>query len=260
MLISIQIVDYPALFAFWLSFSRWIAVIIQLPLFDGMQTPHIVKVLVALVVTYAFFPITEPHVLKDISYLGEDSFWILTLFNTLVGLALGLFVRSLMSIFIASGAMITQQIGFSAISYFDPVATRGVGPFEKIIQWTMIAMILSSGALLPMFKGIIGTFNSIHIYDIGKLASSPIFFRDLFKSIFLSSLLLASPLIFTNVLVMTLLGIISRVVPQMNIIMISFVLNIGLGLLVFFTTADEFFRVGFSLYTEHLGRWFQFVI
>ncbi len=246
--------------AFWLSFSRWITIIIQMPLFDGMQIPQVVKVLVALVVTYAFFPFVEQQILQDISYLGEDSFWPLTIFNVLVGLVLGFFVRSLMSIFISSGTIISQQIGLSAISYFDPMTAREIGSFEKLIQWTMIAMILSSGALIPMFKGIISTFSSIHIYDFGNFSSSPIFFKNLFKSIFLSSLLLSSPLIFTNLLTMTLLGIIARIVPQMNIIMISFVLNIGFGFLVFFTTAKEFFQVGFSIYTKQLGLWLQFIV
>ena len=259
-MINLQIIDYPVLLSFWLSFSRWIAAVIQMPIFQEMRIPSTVKVLTALVVTYAFFPITGPYVLKDIAYLGEDSFWSLTLFNVIIGLILGFLVKAIMSVFIAAGAIITQQIGFAALSYFDSSMARETGAFEKLIQWTMIAIILSSGALIPMFQGILNTFASIHIDDFSKLAVSPLFFKDLFKSIFLSALLLASPLIFANILTMTILGIVARVVPQMNIIMISFVLNICFGLLVFLTTADEFFRVGFAIYTEQLGKWFQFII
>ena len=259
-MINIQIVDYPVFLAFWLAFSRWLAVIVQLPIFDGMPIPQMVKVLVVLVVTYAFFPFVEPQLLRDIAYVGEDQFWALTSFNVLVGLVVGLLVRSIMGIFISAGLVITQQIGFAAAAYFDPISARQTGPFEKVIQWTILVLIISSGSLLPMFKGIVGTFGSIHIYDIGKLADSPLYFIELFKSVFLSALLLASPLIFTNILMMALLGVVSRIVPQMNVIMVSFVVNIGLGLLVFAVTAEEFFQVGFKLYTEELGRWFQFVI
>ena len=258
-MINIQLIDYPSLLTFWLAFSRWLAVLFQLPLFDGIPMPQVVKILITLTICYAFFPMVEPEILKDISYLGEDNFWILTLFNVLVGLILGFFVKSLMSIFISAGTIITQQIGFEAISYFDPMTTRQEGPFEKIIQWTMLIIILSSGALLPMFKGIIMTFGSVHIYDFGKIASSPVFFIDLFKNIFLSALLLSSPFVFANILMMSLLGVIARIVPQMNVIMMSFVINIGLGLLVFFVTAEEFFQVAFDIYTEKLGQWFQFV-
>ena len=258
-MINIQIVDYPLFLAFFLAFTRWVALMIQLPLFDGMPIPGIVKILMALVLTYAFFPIIRPDILQDIAHVGEDNFWILTIFNALTGFVLGFLVKSIMDIFTATGAIITQQIGFAAVSYFDPGTARQMGPFEKIIQWTILVMILSSGALMPMLKGSLATFDSISFYNIGRLASSPLYFIDLFKSIFLSALLLASPLIFTNILMMTLLGIIARVVPQVNVIMMSFIVNIGLGLLVFAITAQEFFYVAFRIYTEKLGQWFQFV-
>lgn len=62
-----------------------------------------------------------------------------------------------------------------------------------------------------------------------------------------------------NVLIMCVLGIIARFVPQMNVLMVSFVVNIGLGLLVFMSCSTEFFQVGFRLYTEKLGEWFQLI-
>ncbi len=82
----------------------------------------------------------------------------------------------------------------------------------------------------------------------------------MFKSLFVSSILLASPLIFTNMLIMTVLGIIARTVPQMNVIMVSFAVTIGLGLIVFVATSDEFFHIAYKLYTSKLGEWFNFVI
>ena len=124
----------------------------------------------------------------------------------------------------------------------------------------MLITILSSGALIPMFKGIFNSFWAIHIFDIGKFAHSPEYFVEVFKGIFLSALLLSSPMIFINLLITSVLGVIARMVPQMNVIMVSFVVNIGLGLLVFAASSDEFFRVAFKIYTEKLGEWFQFVI
>jgi len=55
------------------------------------------------------------------------------------------------------------------------------------------------------------------------------------------------------------MGIVSRAVPQMNVIAVSFAVNIGLGLLVFVTGSDEFFQTCFRIYTEKLGAWFQFI-
>ena len=258
-MIDINIIDYSKLLAFWLCFIRWLAMIVQLPLFDNLSIPSLVKVLSALIVTYAFFPYISSEMLRDIHYIGEDNFWLLTIFNALVGLAIGFIVKSIMNIFVAAGAIITQQIGFAAINYFDPTNLQRVGPFEILIQWTMLIIVLSSGALLPMFKGANSTFFSIHIYDLGKLGHSADFLLNFFKSIFLSALMLSSPLIFTNILIMIVLGIISRTVPQMNVLMMSFVVSIGMGLLVFAASSEEFFTMGLKIYTKHLGEWFQMV-
>src|SRR5690606_11868607 len=116
----------------------------------------------------------------------------------------------------------------------------------------VLIIVLGSGALLPMFKGMFLSFYHIHIYDLGKMFQTPLFFLDFFKSLFVTSLLLASPLIFTNMLIMAILGIIARFVPQMNILMVSFVVNIGLGLLVFISCSGEFFNMAFKIYTERL--------
>ncbi|OFZ22424.1 MAG: hypothetical protein A2202_03705 [Bdellovibrionales bacterium RIFOXYA1_FULL_36_14] len=258
-MMNIEITDYNVLIAFWLCFTRWSAILIQLPIFEETAVPGLVKVLGSLVITYAFFPYLQVELLKDITYLGVDNFWLLTAFHAVIGLLIGFFVKAIMQVFIGGGSIITQQVGFSMVRYFDPSAGTGIGPFEKLIQWTVLILIISSGALLPMFKGAFASFSSIHIYNVGKMAHSSEYFVMIFKNIFLSSLLLASPLIFCNIFIMSILGIIAKLVPQMNIIMVSFVVNIGLGLLIFLSCSDEFFQVAFKIYTDGLGEWFQFI-
>ena len=51
----------------------------------------------------------------------------------------------------------------------------------------------------------------------------------------------------------------SRMVPQMNIIMVSFVVTIGIGMLVFISSSDEYFQVAYKLYVDQLGEWFNFI-
>lgn len=258
-MIGIEIVNYPMLLAFWLAFSRNLAIMIQLPLFDNTSIPQTVKVMITLIITYTFFPNISSYMLADINVLGTNSFWILTIFNVVIGLAIGFLVKAILQIFMAAGSIITQQIGFGAIRYFDPTTTQQIGPFEKLISWTLLVMIISTGALLPMFEGMIGSFQSINYSTWNHTHDFTAFFNIFFKGAFTTSLMLASPLIFTNILIMSVLGIIARVVPQMNVLMVSFVVNIGLGLLVFWACSEEFFQTGYKLYVDKLGEWFQFI-
>lgn len=258
-MIGIQIIDQRILVAFWLCFTRILTIFIQLPLFDQRSIPMTVKILLTLVLTYAFFPVISGSIYEDMKIFGDQSFWILTFFNAIVGLGLGFLVKAIMQIFLGAGALISQEVGFGMVKYFDPSSSSQVGPFENLIQWTILIMVISTGALFPMFKGIVGSFDFFSLTNWNAGASIPHFYFKFFKEAFLASLMLASPLIFTNFLIMVVLGIITRIVPQMNVLMVSFVVNIGLGLIVFLACSDEFFTIGYNLYSQNLGNWFQFV-
>jgi flagellar biosynthetic protein FliR len=110
-----------------------------------------------------------------------------------------------------------------------------------------------------MFKGIFISFFTINLSSLSKLAMTPEFFLGFAKSIFMASLLLASPIVFSNLIIMCILGVIARTVPQMNVLMISFVVNIGIGLFVLSLSSSEFFYKSFQVYSEHLGKWFLFI-
>lgn len=259
-MINVSVVDYTVLIAFWLSFTRWAAILFQLPLFDNTSVPVMVKVLMSLIVSYAFFPIVQAPLVKEIAAAGAENFWWLTIFHTVVGLMIGFLVKVIMNLFVASGSIMTQQIGFASVSYFDPTQDTQVGPFEKIIQWTILIMILTTGALIPMFKGVLNSFFSVTMENIGNFANIHVFYHDFFKGVFQAAFLLATPILFTNLVLNLVMGIVARTVPQMNILMVSFVVNIGIGLLVFFAISEEFFHVAYKMYIERLGDWFQFVI
>ena len=127
-MLNIQITDMTVIVAFWLAFSRWLAVMFQLPLFDNVAIPVMVKVLTSLMITFAFFPMIQDQIMLDIKYVGVDSFWYLTIFETVIGLAIGFFVKSIMSIFVSAGAIITQQVGFNALHYLIQV------PVDKLVR------------------------------------------------------------------------------------------------------------------------------
>jgi flagellar biosynthetic protein FliR len=256
---NVTLADQTVFYAFWLCFSRWIAVLFQLPLFDNTSVPMLVKVLTSFLVSFAFFPELRGTLLAEIQTVGVENIWILVMYHTSAGLIIGFLVKCIMSLFVATGSILTQQIGFASVTYFDPTQGQQVGPFERLIEWTLIIIILSSGALSPMFKGVFESFFSVNFANGEKLLKSPEYFVLFFKSAFTASVLLAGPLIFANLLMNLVFGIVARTIPQMNVLMVSFVVNIGLGLLLFLGIAEEFFLVSFDLYVEKLGEWFQFI-
>jgi flagellar biosynthesis protein FliR len=256
---NVLLSDHLVFLAFWVSFARWVAVLFQLPIFDNTSVPTILKILTSVIIAFAFFPALEGTILAEIKAVGVENIWILVAYHTFSGLIIGFLVKIIMSLFVATGSILTQQIGFASVTYFDPTQGQQVGPFERLIEWTLIIIVLSSGALIPMFKGVYHSFFSISFLNGEKLLKMPEYFVLFFRSAFSASVLLAGPLIFANLLMNLVFGIVARTVPQMNVLMVSFVVNIGLGLLLFLGIAEEFFQVSFDLYVEKLGEWYQFI-
>lgn len=256
---QVQITDQIQLIAFWCAFSQILAISFQLPIFDNVAIPFVVKTLLSLILTYAFYPYIQAGLVNEVITIGADNFWYLTIFHTIAGLMVGYLVRALMLLFTSAGSIMTQQIGFSSVSYFDPNYVARIGPFETLIQWTMVILILSTGALIPMFKGVIISFKSFSPLNVMNMTGMSDFFLILFKGIFQSAFLLSTPILFSNLLLNFVMGIVARTVPQMNILMVSFVVNIGIGLLVFYAISEEFFHVAYNMYVDKLGQWFQFI-
>ena len=255
---NITIVDLNSLTAFWLIFTRWMATVFQLPVFDRENVPPLVKVLFCLVITYAFFPKLEPIFLREM-LLFNNNFMLLTIFHTMIGLIIGYLAKMIFQIFVASGQLITAQLGLTTASTFDPTFGAPISAVETLIHWVMIILIFLSGALLPFFKGPYNAFFTIGLEQVARISQAPAFFVDFFANIFSTALLLASPFIFVNTTISLILGMLGRAVPQINILMMSMVVNVGLGLITFLLVSPEFFNRGLEVYIENLGLWFNFI-
>lgn len=150
-------------------------------------------------------------------------------------------------------------MGLTAASTYDPDFGGQLSSIEILIHWTLTILILVSGALLPFFKGIYISFFSIGLEQVERLSQSPAFFVEFFGDIFKSSLLLAMPLIFANLTISLVLGFLSKAVPQINVLMMSLIINVGIGLITLLVVGEEFFHKGLEIYIERLGMWFNFL-
>lgn len=228
-------------------------------MFEDIAIPMIVKILTALVMGYAIFPTVSGSILADISRYGQNSFIMLTIYYAISGLVISYIVKIVSSVVLSAGTIMSQQIGLGNISLYDPTSLSPVTPVEKLLKWTLLLMIFSSGAMLPILKGMVLSFEKLTVLNFEQIQSMQYFFFDYFKTLFTVAIMLSAPVLFTNILLNFILGIISRVVPQINVIMLSFVLSIFVGLCVFLLIGEEMYQVVFENYIKILGDWFLFV-
>lgn len=148
-----------------------------------------------------------------------------------IGLALGLATRIVFASVEMAGEVIGLQMGLNFAGFFDPATSSqssAVGRFFGNI--TMLLFVVLNGHLL-MVQTIIASFQTFPVGQSPLQVMSQLKLHELGGIIFSQGLLIALPLIGILLFVNAVLGVLSRVAPQMNAFAIGFPLTLSAGLL-----------------------------
>ncbi|MDQ6930088.1 MAG: flagellar biosynthetic protein FliR [Candidatus Eremiobacteraeota bacterium] len=223
---------------FGLSFSQFetfllvmirVTIIMSIiPVFSASQIPRLARIGLGLLITVVIYKtVPAMHVSLDLYSLG-----LAIVSQVVVGLVFG-FVSYLVFMGIQLAGMILDiQIGFAVANVINPLTQQTVtvvGEFELTMA-SLIYLISNSHHLL--LAGIGGSF---HLLQLPYIALDPsvagnimLFFTASTLIIFKIAAPAAIALFITNIA----LGLMARVAPQMNVFVVGFPLQIGVGLLM----------------------------
>jgi len=151
-----------------------------------------------------------------------------------LGIIMGLFLQFIFAIFQTAGQMFSFQMGFGASQVYDPLAQVEIPLIGQFLNLIGIGVFLSVSGMLRIFvTGLAGSFSIMKGTDF--LASNS-FLRDTFigaiGGLFKQSLILAFPILGTLILVSVTMGLLAKAAPQMNLLLVGFPLQIGVGFII----------------------------
>ena len=218
------------LLGFVLVLTRISAFFLVLPVFGWKSIPVRIKVAIALLVAIFFSMITPLSIdPKKISVLRA----ILLIANEATyGLALGLAVAVVFSAVKLSGRIIERQMGLAMAQILDPLTGERTQPMGSLLEIIFIILFLEANGhhLLLLIIS-----RSYETFPAGSIPTIPVLTGGIIKAtstMLLVGLRLAAPLLAAFLLLIVLLGVLARMVPEMNILFISMPLRVGLGLLM----------------------------
>ena len=167
----------------------------------------------------------------------------LALREVMIGLSLSLVAQVFFSAIEYSGQIIGMQMGFTISSIIDPSSGSQVQVMSVMQSLLATLMFLSLNVHHVFIRTIIESFQVIPL-GVWRLDGEMIrFFTNVTADVFILGVRLAAPVMVALLLTSVALGIMARSFPQMNIFMISFPLNIGIGFIVLGMTLPIFFHV-----------------
>lgn len=211
-----------------LVLARIGALLVSAPVLGGPYAPGSVKALLTVAIGMAVMP-----GLPAMPVPGLDLGFLLQLAReVLVGLSLGFVVNLIFHGVRAGGELINRHAGFSAAENFDPDADIGAGPmgdlfhmllvllfFAADLHLQLIATLVRSFAIIPLGTGGVGpAFGEVLAHGLGEM--------------WMIAIALSFPVLTAVMLLTVAEGVITRAVPQINVLHISFAVKILVSVMV----------------------------
>lgn len=238
---------------FILTFIRITALIASFPIFGLQGVPNSTKVLLSLIIGIVLFPSVK--ILNSHFNHGIDTgFLWLGFRETLIGIILGSIARLYFMSINVAGQIMSNSLGLSSAQVFNPMLGSQSNTLEQF-QMTF-AMLLFLGfnghhvlltAINESFKVIPMSFDMIKWEGVKTAAVMG-------SDILSLGLRLSAPVVVALFLTQVSMGVIGRVVPQINVLVTSLHLTIIIGLFVIFMTLP-FFLEGVHEMERQMGEY-----
>jgi flagellar biosynthesis protein FliR len=216
--------------AFMLVFARVGAMVMLMPALGEENIPMRVKLSIALLLTLVLLPLHRSAYHIDMTSLS--GLLVLMLHEIVIGIILGATARVTLSALQVAGSVIAQQMGLGFVTSVDP--TQGqqgvlVGNFLTMLGITMLFATdshhLVIAALSDSYK-IFSPGESMLTGDVAALATQA------FAAAFKIGLQLSAPFLVFGLVFNIGLGVLARLMPQMQVYFVGAPLSILAGFLI----------------------------
>lgn len=205
------------------------------PFFGMNNTPRRVKAALGLFITVIIYNTTLPH--QPLGYDTMLGYVILIARELVTGALVGLGASFCTQIVTFAGHIVDMNIGLSMMTTMDPTTRQNSTITGTYYQYTTMLILLISGMYQFLILALNDTFRLI---PIGKAVFDQ---EELINSItlFMSEYLLIGfriclPVFVVVMILNTVLGILAKVAPQMNMFAVGIQIKILVGLVVMFLT------------------------
>jgi flagellar biosynthesis protein FliR len=215
--------------AFFLVLGRVSPLFVLAPLFSSKSLPMRVRGLAAVAIAFGLAPIVRhgAEVPVDGLLLGG-----LMLKEILVGLAYAFTLGALFAAVTTAGALVDTLIGFSFGALVDPVTGNQSSVLTNMYALVGVMIFIAIGGDGWVIQGLARTYELVPMLDAPALGSLVKGAQTAFASVFVSAVQICAPILLVLVITDAAIGVVSRVVPQLNVFAVSFPAKTVVGLVL----------------------------
>ena len=214
---------------FWVL-MRVSIIVFLFPLFGSRGVPALWKVGLSMITAIVLMPAVPPLIERPETnveiIIGLAS-------EVILGLILAMTVRMIFTCIQMAGHFMSFQMGFAMARAIDPQAEVQDTVLTEFMYILTILMFFTLDGHHIFIRALASSFQTVPPNGIVFDSSIAGILVKLSADMFLIGLELAAPMILALFLSNLCLGIVARTVPQVNILMVGFPINICLGMIFF---------------------------
>lgn len=212
----------------FLVLIRMTGLVLAAPVLSSRAIPMGIRTVVALVFTVLLLPAASPPPGEPAPMLTAG-----TLAGELVvGLLLGLGAALLLGAAEAAGDMMAVQTGLSGANVLAPSSETQLPVLGQLLGLVVVTAIVTTGGHVVLVQ-VLGL--SLELAPVGRLPGLDVGIGEtvaLGSGLLGVGLVLASPVVAVSLVGNAALGVLSRAVPQLNILTVAFPVQIALGVFI----------------------------
>lgn len=215
---------------YMLVFTRITGLMQTAPFISSLKAPVMTKIWFSATIAFIFYPIIQASK-NFIMPNGMPEFIILIIFEFLIGYLIGFVANLIIEGVRMTGSVISIQMGLSMSEALDPATGVSSTEISRIYVYLVTLIFLATGAYQILFVSIYNSFSALPmgtflLFDSHFVNSMIHLFGQMFKIAFGVALPIFSVLLISDIL----LGMMSKMMPQMNIYMVALPVKIYIGL------------------------------
>jgi flagellar biosynthetic protein FliR len=200
-------------------------VLLVAPLFSARNIPAMLKAALLVLLAIVLLPAALAHTVEGARITAATFFS-----ETLVGFAIGLGAAVFVGAAEVMGDVLALQTGLSSASVFDPLGQQSVSTLGQFTQLFALALLLTLNGHLVILEALAASTVAIPVGGALELERGLASMIALGGHLFSLGLRFAAPVVAVVLISNVALGILARVAPQLNVLMVAFPVQIGLGL------------------------------
>jgi len=222
-------VEMPQLQLLLFIFLRVGAIFMFLPIFNSRAIPILFKFGFALAVAFVLHPLLSGQLRPLFATIPELA--LAAACELMIGILIGLAVRTLFAGFQMAGQMAGYQMGMAIANVMDPATSAQVPILATFYNLIAILVFLSINAHLFMLRAMVESFQLVPLFGYGFNQDVMQHIIHLAGDMFVVALKIGAPVIVSLLITSAALGLVARTIPQMNIFIVAMPLKIAIGLI-----------------------------